>query len=94
MKKAFDAVQWMRDRRRQIEEEDRNLGWLEKRRKTHEIVMRDPLLAKLCRSTRPAESRPLAVRKESAPYRRSLTNVKASPRTRRRGRQRGSADSR
>lgn len=48
MKKTFDAVQWMRRRRAEIDEEDRGLSWKEKRRKTREIVMRDPILAPLC----------------------------------------------
>jgi len=48
MKKTFDAVQWMRRRREEIDEEDQGLSWEEKRRKTHEIVLRDPILAPLC----------------------------------------------
>ncbi|MCL6613624.1 MAG: hypothetical protein K6U03_03210 [Firmicutes bacterium] len=47
MEKAFDAVQWMRKPRAEIEEEDQGLTWSEKRRKTHGIVMGDPLLAAL-----------------------------------------------
>jgi hypothetical protein len=30
MKKAFDAVAWMRAKRRKIDEEDGNLSWKEK----------------------------------------------------------------
>ena len=48
MKKTFDAVEWMRRRRTEIDLEDYGLSWEDKRRKTHEIVMRDPLLAPLC----------------------------------------------
>ena len=48
MKKTFDAVQWMRRRRTEIDEEDRGVSWEERRRKTREIVMRDPILAPLC----------------------------------------------
>jgi hypothetical protein len=47
MTKTFDAVQWMRQRRAQIDEEDRGLSWEEKRRRTHQIIMQDPLLASL-----------------------------------------------
>ena len=48
MKKTFDAVEWMRRRRTEIDAEDRGLSWEDKRRKTHDIVLRDPLLAPLC----------------------------------------------
>jgi hypothetical protein len=47
-RRTFDAVRWMRERRTQIDEEDRGLTWEEKRRKTHEIVSRGPLLAPFC----------------------------------------------
>ncbi len=43
MKKPFDAVAWMRERRTQIDEEDKGLTWEEKRRKTREVVENDPL---------------------------------------------------
>ncbi len=48
MKKTFDAVAWMRERRTQIDEEDRSLTWAQKRQRTHEQVLQDPLLARLC----------------------------------------------
>ena len=48
MKKTFDAVEWMRRRRTEIDAEDRGLSWEDKRRKTHDVVMQDPLLAPLC----------------------------------------------
>lgn len=52
MKKAFDAVAWMRRRRTQIdEEEDRGLTWTQKRQKTHEEVLQDPVLGQLCSET-------------------------------------------
>lgn len=86
MKKSFDSVQWMRDRRRQIDEEDRNLTWVEKRRKTHEIVMRDPLLGSLCRRvSRPGVSRSLTARDGSATYGQSLGGTRAPRRARKRG---------
>jgi hypothetical protein len=47
MKKTFDAVAWMRQRRTQIDEEDAALTWAQKQQKTHEEVLRDPLLAPL-----------------------------------------------
>jgi hypothetical protein len=43
MDKPFDAVQWMRTRRAQIDEEDGGLSWAERSRKTAELVRRDPL---------------------------------------------------
>ncbi|HPO16621.1 MAG TPA: hypothetical protein PLI09_24505 [Candidatus Hydrogenedentes bacterium] len=45
MKKTFDAVAWMRRRREEIDLEDQGLTWEDKRQKTHNIVLRDPLLA-------------------------------------------------
>ncbi len=47
MKKAFDAVSWMRQRRAQIDEEDATLTWAQKRERTHEQVRQDPILAQL-----------------------------------------------
>lgn len=69
MEKAFDAVQWMRKRRIEIDEEDRDLTWSEKRRKTHEIVMGDPLLALLCRRIMlPEQMGPMMVKESSQAY--------------------------
>ena len=51
MKKTFDAVAWMRQRRTQIDEQDAALTWTQKRQRTHEEVLRDPLLARLCAQT-------------------------------------------
>ena len=51
MKKAFDAVSWMRQRRTEIDEEDAALTWAEKREKTHEQVLRDPILSQLSKKT-------------------------------------------
>ena len=48
MKKTFDAVSWMRERRTQIDQEDRSLTWEQKRQKTHEQARQDPVLAQLC----------------------------------------------
>ena len=51
MKKAFDAVSWMRRRRIEIDEEDGTLTWVQKRQRTHEEVLQDPLLMPLCSET-------------------------------------------
>lgn len=45
---TFDAVAWMRRRRAEIDEEDEGLTWQGKRRKPHEILLRDPILAAMC----------------------------------------------
>ena len=69
MKKTFDAVQWMRQRRAEIDEEDRGLSREEKRRKTREIVMRDPILAPLCIQTKHTQEEFAArAREPGAPY--------------------------
>ena len=47
MKKRFDTVAWMRQRRTQIDEEDGALTWAQKRQRTHEQVLQDPVLARL-----------------------------------------------
>ena len=47
MKKTFDAVDWMRKRRTEIDEEDQGLSWEEKRKKTQCILEGDPLWLKL-----------------------------------------------
>jgi hypothetical protein len=51
MKKAFDAVAWMRRRRVQIDEEDMGLTWTQKRQKTREQILQDPVLGQLCGET-------------------------------------------
>ncbi len=51
MKKAFDAVSWMRQRRVQIDNEDANLTWVQKREKTHDQVRQDPILSRLSEET-------------------------------------------
>ena len=45
--KAFDAVSWMRNRRIKIDEEDRDLSWAERRKKTRQLLETDPLWRKL-----------------------------------------------
>ena len=69
MKKTFDAVQWMRRRRAEIDEEDQGLSWEEKQRKTREIVMRDPIMAQLCsQSQHPLEEFAARARETGASY--------------------------
>ena len=69
MSKTFDAVQWMRQARARIDEEDRELTWEQKRRKTHETVMRDPILAQVAAETRiPGEKAAAMAREDSSPY--------------------------
>jgi len=47
LKKTFDAVTWMRKRRADIDEEDKNLSWDEKREKTRKLLEKDPLWLRL-----------------------------------------------
>ena len=47
MKKAFDAVAWMRKRRAEIDKEDEGLSWKEKDEKTRRLLKADPLWIKL-----------------------------------------------
>jgi hypothetical protein len=47
LKKTFDAVIWMRKRRTEIDEEDRELTWEEKRQKTRNFLEKDLLWHKL-----------------------------------------------
>jgi hypothetical protein len=42
-KKVFDAVQWMRDRRITIDDEDKGLDWNQKSKKTHDLIKNDLL---------------------------------------------------
>lgn len=64
MNKVFDTVAWMRRRRTQIDEEDGLLTWAQKRQRTHEEVLRDPLLAPLCAETAVPEKAPPRARKK------------------------------
>jgi hypothetical protein len=47
MKKGFDAVAWMRQRRTEIDREDEGLSWQEKREKTRRLLEHDPLWLRL-----------------------------------------------
>lgn len=79
MNKAFDAVAWMRRRRTQIDEEDGRLTWAQKRQKTHEEVLRDPLLAPLsAEAAAPEEAAPRARKKLLASNRRRHARARGS----------------
>jgi hypothetical protein len=47
VKKTFDAVTWMRKRRADIDQEDKDLSWEEKREKTRKLLEKDPLWLRL-----------------------------------------------
>jgi hypothetical protein len=47
MKKTFDAVNWMRKRRTEIDKEDQGLSWEEKHEKTRRLLENDPLWLRL-----------------------------------------------
>ncbi len=51
MKKRFDAVSWMRQRRAKIDDEDASLTWIQKREKTRDQVLQDPILFRLSEET-------------------------------------------
>ena len=54
MKKAFDAVAWMRRRRTEIDEEDEGLTWEERSRKTVALLEGNPRWERLKRCPRAA----------------------------------------
>jgi hypothetical protein len=43
MKKSFDAVKFMRKRRKQADDEDSGLDWMARRRKIRKLLAGDPL---------------------------------------------------
>ena len=47
MSKSFSAVEWMRKKREEIDEEDKNLTWEEKREKTLKLLQNDPIWRRL-----------------------------------------------
>jgi len=47
MKKSFDAVDWMRKRRIEIDRETEGLSWQDRRRKIRESLKGDPLWERL-----------------------------------------------
>ena len=58
MKKAFDAVAWMRRRRTEIDKEDEGLTWEERSRKTVALLegnLRWERLKRCTRTARPTE---------------------------------------
>jgi hypothetical protein len=69
MKKTFDAVAWMRARRANIDEEDRELSWEEKRKKTGRLLETDPLWLRLKnRIVEPAAIPPSVLREPRPKY--------------------------
>jgi len=59
MKKTFDAVEWMRRRRAETDEEDKLLTWEERSRKTADLIAGDPRWERLkrCRRITPQTDR-------------------------------------
>lgn len=49
MNKRFDAVEWMRKRRAEIDGEDEGLSWQEKSKRTLKAIQTDPVWRKLKR---------------------------------------------
>lgn len=47
MTEAFRAVEWMRERRTKIDEEDRDLTWEQKGERTEEALRADPIWRRL-----------------------------------------------
>jgi hypothetical protein len=69
MKKEFDAVDWMRTRRANIDEEDRSLSWEEKRERTRSFLTTDPLWRRLkSRAVEVAATPLMAVREPRVRY--------------------------
>ena len=69
MNKPFDAVQWMRSRRAQIDKEDEGLSWAEMSRKTVQLVRKDPLWLRIKSRVRShAGASHLLVREDAEEY--------------------------
>ncbi len=47
MNENFRAVEWMREKRSLTDEEDRDLTWREKTRRTEKLLEKDPLWQRL-----------------------------------------------
>jgi hypothetical protein len=56
MKKTFDAVEWMRRRRAEIDREDEGLTWEERSRKTVALLKGNPRWERLKRRAKPANT--------------------------------------
>jgi hypothetical protein len=65
MSKGFKAVEWMRRRRTEIDQEDQGLSWSERSEKTLRILENDPLWKRL-KSGRHAPTRTRRVRVRKA----------------------------
>lgn len=69
MKKTFESVAWMRNRRINIDEEEQGLSWEEKGQKTRQLLENDPLWLKLkSRIIEPIARAPLAVGETKEAY--------------------------
>jgi hypothetical protein len=67
--KTFDAVAWMRTRRKKIDEEDQGLSWEEKRIKTRQLIENDPLWHRLKdRVVKPSGSLSVALQESRGKY--------------------------
>jgi len=57
MNKNFDAVQWMRQMRTAIDNEDQGLSWKEKQEKTLELIKHNPAWERLkARIVKPSDT--------------------------------------
>jgi hypothetical protein len=68
-KKTFDAVAWMRNRRKKIDEEDKGLSWKDKNIKTRQLLENDPLWLRLKnRVVKPSGSLSVALQESRKKY--------------------------
>jgi len=56
MKKTFDAVEWMRRRRAEIDREDEGLTWEERSRKTVALLEGNPRWERLKKRAKPTNT--------------------------------------
>jgi hypothetical protein len=56
MKKTFDAVEWMRRRRAEIDKEDEGLTWEERSRKTIALLEGNPRWERLKKRAKPTNA--------------------------------------
>ena len=79
MKKAFDAVAWMRKRREEIDKEDQGLSWEEKHQRTRKLLEKDPLREELRKRLVKAAPVPFAKAKAHKIPSRSRKGLTKSP---------------
>lgn len=63
--KKFDCVQMKWEIQKKIEEEFKGLTFEQRRQKTHEIIMADPILARMWREAKPSQYQTQATEKEA-----------------------------